>query len=189
MVKIFSYSIFFYGEDGELYTRNQSPDAFFDATPYQKDDLGLNFYIFTCCVNFPSILNNVLSEESRVDIKLLLDRYFNSLKYLIKAGGITKVKHIYPYLHYPIIWNYRDATINSISEDKSYCHIEYIWSSDTEEYVELFGEALIRRKDYEITISYFQNRKKVTDSVKFSLSLEGLGNFIASYFYDDSSQS
>lgn len=173
------YTIFWIGEGGDAYARDMNDFYFFKPVLYREDDFDMNFYIFKNCIKYPEILNGVLSEETRVDIKLILDRYFNSLEYLVEEGGITKLKHIYPYLVNPVAWNYKDATIKSLYPDpREQYRYDYIWNSDTEEYIELFGDTLIESKKYETIISCFQNKKKVNTVVKFKLGLDGLKHFI-----------
>ena len=170
------YDMFLYGKDGELYARSPDPLNYFVLVPYQEDNFDMNFYIFSCCIKYPHILNDILSDESRVDIKIVMDSYFGSLDNLIKEGGITKLKHVYPYVSYPVVWNFRDSSIKSISPNSD--RIEYIWDPDTEDYINLFGEPLIRRKGYNMVISYFRNKKKFIDSVSLNLNLDGFKNFI-----------
>ena len=156
------------GEGGSLYVMLSGTKSI-----YHPDNNDLNLAIFKGCVNDQFILENVLSEESRVDVKLILDRYFFSIEHLYDLNGITKLKHIYPYLPYNVAYNYRNASITSVSicSDEYYLDDEY--NSRT-----LFGEGLIKTRKYKITLSYIQNRKKATSTIEVKFWLSGISGLI-----------
>ena len=183
------YTIFWIGEGGNSYTRDQVPERFFEPIIYQEGDLIEDLFIFKCCARYPHILNDVLSEESRVDIKLIIDRYFNSIEQLAKKGGITKVKHLYPYLATPVMWAFKDASVKKVELDpnEDAFRLEHIWDYDKDETIKLFGEGILERKKYVATVVYEQNKKKVTATVIFWLDFAGLEHFLTSETDDNNS--
>lgn len=157
------------GEGGNLYVSSSGIGKHL----YRPDNNDVNLAVFKGCVNDKIILENVLSEESRVDVKLIIDRYFYSIEHLYVLNGITKLKHIYPYLPYNVAFNLKDAAIKAIQVESDEHFLDENYDSRS-----LFGEELIKVRKYKITLSYFQNRRKETSTISVKLGLSGISGLI-----------
>ncbi len=151
---------------------------------YDPRDEKLNCYIFSCCYKSENILYNILSDESRTDIKIILDKYFYSIIELFNDGGINKLKHLYKYLGAPRFWNIRTATIISIRQ-KSF---NYLYDVGGKNPISLYGDYIPRDVSYTVIIMYFLNHKRKTSSIdKITIDSDGLTNFVLSTMEDDNS--
>lgn len=151
---------------------------------YDPKDEKLNCYIFSCCYKSENILYNILSDESRTDIKIILDKYFYSIIELFNDGGINKLKHLYKYLDAPCFWNIRTATIISIHQKS----LNYLYDIGGENPIGLYGDYIPRDVSYTVIITYFLNHKRKTSSIdKITIDSGGLTNFVLSAMEDDNS--
>ena len=166
------------GEGGQLlvYCSN-FPDLdryeFYKDIPYVPGNDSIDKFVFNSCIKTKFIIENVLSEESRIDIKLISDRYFKSIEELYEIGGLTKLKHLYKYLQYPVSWNLRDATIDKIKVKG----LVYIYDSQYKPIL-LFGDWLLESKTYLVSLSYFQNRSKKSACVSVTINLDGFKTWL-----------